>query len=96
MRTSPMPITTPMPPIARRAAFKSAVIMRETTGSKAARQLGASYNHLMCVLAGERRASAALEERIAQFLGSSAAAVFGPRTAPPTPRDRWTAEIAAD
>jgi transcriptional regulator with XRE-family HTH domain len=66
--------------VERKAAFKYAATVRKVTMANAARRLGVSYNHLMLVLAGEeeegRKGSAALLERIADFLGCSVAEAF--------------------
>jgi hypothetical protein len=71
-----------MTPLERKAAFRAAATMHETTMNNAARKLGVSYNHLMLVLAGPeghpdgRAGSAALKTRIARFLGCSVDEVF--------------------
>ena len=71
-----------MTPLERKAAFRAAATMHESTMNNAARKLGVSYNHLMLVLAGPeghkegREGSAALRERIAQFLGCPVDEVF--------------------
>jgi hypothetical protein len=74
-----------MTPLERKAAFRAAATMHETTMNNAARRLGVSYNHLMLVLAGPeghkegRVGSAELQERIAQFLGRPVDEVFALR-----------------
>jgi hypothetical protein len=71
-----------MTPLERKAAFRAAATLHETTMNNAARALGVSYNHLMLVLAGPeghvdgRVGSAGLQERIAQFLGRPVDEVF--------------------
>jgi hypothetical protein len=71
-----------MTPVERKAAFRYAATVHELTMCNAARRLGVSYNHLMLVLAGPeghpdgREGSAALNERIAQFLGCAVSEVF--------------------
>jgi hypothetical protein len=71
-----------MTPLERKAAFRAAATMHDTTMNNAARGLGVSYNHLMLVLAGPeghkegRRGSAALQKRIAEFLGRPVDEVF--------------------
>jgi len=74
-----------MTPLERKAAFRAVATLQRLTMSNAARRLGVSYNHLMLVLAGPeghkegREGSAALRERIAQFLGHPVDEVFSPR-----------------
>lgn len=71
-----------MTPVERKAAFRYAATVRELTMCNAARRLGVSYNHLMLVLAGPeghkegRKGSAALQARIADFIGCSVAEAF--------------------
>ena len=65
-----------MTPLQRKAAFKSACTLKETSAAKAARELGVSYNHLMLVLNGDRKGSDQLQRRIAQFFGRPVDAVF--------------------
>ncbi len=73
-----------MTPVERKAAFKYAAAVRELTMCNAARQIGVSYNHLMLVLAGPeghkegRKGSAALQARIADFIGSTVEEAFSP------------------
>lgn len=69
----------PMSPIERRAAFRAAVILKQTTMTRAAASLGISYNHLVLVLAGNRRASRRLQSAVATFLEVSIERVFEPR-----------------
>lgn len=66
-------------PLQRKAAFKATCTLKELSAAEAARRLEVSYNHLMLVLNGERTGSAALQRRIAQFLGRPVAEVFGSR-----------------
>jgi transcriptional regulator with XRE-family HTH domain len=66
----------PMSPLERKAAFRAAATLKEVTMANAARRLGVSYNHLMLVLNGDRKASSALKSRIADFLGCAAPEVF--------------------
>jgi len=71
-----------MTPLERKAAFRAVATLREITMNSAARSLGVSYNHLMLVLAGPeghpegRLGSAALNSRIAKFLGRPVDEVF--------------------
>lgn len=65
-----------MSPLERKAAFRAAATLQEVTMSNAARRLGVSYNHLMLVLNGDRKGSAALKSRIADFLGCAILEVF--------------------
>ena len=58
-----------MTALERKALFKPAVTLRETTMAESAAQLGVSYNHLMLVLRGERVGSAQLKHGIAEFVG---------------------------
>ena len=76
-----------MTPLQRKAAFKAAYTLQETTAAASARRLGVSYNHLMLVLAGEREGSLPLQRRIALLLGRPVTEVFQSRG-----RDRRTAE----
>jgi transcriptional regulator with XRE-family HTH domain len=84
-----------MTPLERKAAFRAAATLHEITLNNAARRLGVSYNHLILVLAGPegqpggRQGSAALQERIAQFIGRPVREVF-PTFG--TTRDRDTAD----
>lgn len=68
---------SPMTPLQRKAAFKTAVTLNEITACTAARRLGVSYNHLMLVLADQRQGSARLRVAIAGFLERPEAEVFG-------------------
>jgi hypothetical protein len=80
-----------MTPLQRKAAFRAAATLHDVTMNNAARRLRVSYNHLILVLAGPeghangRQASAALQERIAQFIGRPVHEVFPARG---TTRDR--------
>jgi hypothetical protein len=71
-----------MTPLERKAAFRAAATLQEVSMNNAARRLGVSYNHLMLVLAGPeghregRQGSAALQKRIAEFLGRPVDEVF--------------------
>ncbi len=65
-----------MTPLERKAAFRAAATLKETSMADAARDLGVSYNHLMLVLAGERAGSAPLKARIAAFIGHPVRDVF--------------------
>ena len=65
-----------MTPLQRKAAFKAACTLKEISAAEAARRLGASYNHVVLVLSGERNGSAGLQRRIAQFLDRPIDAVF--------------------
>jgi len=67
-----------MSPLERRAAFKAAIVLRQTTVTQATQELGVSYNHLALVLKGERKGSQQLESRIAAFIGCSREEVFAP------------------
>jgi transcriptional regulator with XRE-family HTH domain len=69
-----------MTPLERRAAFKAAVTLQQTTSRDAARSLGVSYNHLTLVLKGERQGSDRLERAIAVFLGRPRDEVFSDET----------------
>ena len=66
-----------MTPLERKAAFRSAVTLRQITMAEAAAELGISYNHLTLVINGERVGSARLEEGIATVVGRSVPEVFG-------------------
>ena len=65
-----------MTPLERRATFKAAATIAQTTSGEVARKMGVSYNHLILVLKGERQGSARLEQAIATFLGLSRKEVF--------------------
>jgi hypothetical protein len=65
-----------MSPIERKAAFKAAVTLHETTMAFAAQSLGVSYNHLMLVLRGDRIGSQRLERAIAEFIKQPVERVF--------------------
>lgn len=65
-----------MTPLERRAAFKAAVTLRQTTVGQVAEDLGVSYNHLLLVLKGVRQGSERLEQAIAAFLGLPQRQVF--------------------
>jgi hypothetical protein len=67
-----------MTPLERRAAFKAAVTLRQTTMTQTARALGVSYNHLALVLWGTRQGSQRLEEAIAAFVGQPRGRLFPP------------------
>jgi transcriptional regulator with XRE-family HTH domain len=71
-----------MTPLERRAAFKAAVTLTQTTSGEVARKMGVSYNHLTLVLKGERQGSAQLEQTIAVFLGLPRETVFSGNTPP--------------
>ena len=85
-----------MTPLERKAAFQAAAILQEVTMSNAARRIGVSYNHLTLVLAGPegheegRKGSAALQERIADFIGRPVREVFPTRS---TSRARQTTSM---
>ena len=66
----------PMSPLERKAAFRAAATLKQVTMANAARRLGVSYNHLMLVLNGDRKASSGLKSRIADFLGCATPEVF--------------------
>jgi hypothetical protein len=65
-----------MTPLERKAAFKSAVTLRQVTMAQAAASMGVSYNHLLLVLGGERVGSERLERAIADFVGRSVGEMF--------------------
>jgi hypothetical protein len=65
-----------MSPLERKAAFRAAATLKEVTMANAARRLGVSYNNLMLVLNGDRKASSGLKSRIADFLGCATPEVF--------------------
>jgi len=65
-----------MTPLERRAAFKAAVTLAQTTSGEVARKMGVSYNHMTLVLKGERHGSAQLEQAIATFLRRPRKEVF--------------------
>ena len=67
----------PLSPLERRAAFRAAVTLKETTMAKAASSLEVSYNHLLLVLDGRRQASQRLQHAIAIFLDMPLENVFG-------------------
>ena len=66
-----------MTPLERKAAFRSAVTLRQLTMAEAAAELGVSYNHLTLVMRGDRVGSAGLEAGIAAMIGRSVTEVFG-------------------
>ncbi len=66
-----------MTPLERKAAFKATVTMLETTGAKAVKQLGVSYNHLSLVLQGKRVGSKRLRMAFAKFIDRPERDVFG-------------------
>jgi DNA-binding XRE family transcriptional regulator len=66
-----------MTPLERKAAFKAATTLAQTTQAVAARRLGVSYNHLMLVLADQRQGSLQLKGKVAAFLKRPVAEVFG-------------------
>lgn len=71
-----------MKPLERKAAFRAAVTLQQTTMAGAARRLGVSYNHLVLVLAGERAGSERLEHAIADFVKRPVREMFVARPAP--------------
>jgi len=66
-----------MSPLERRAAFRAAVTLKQTTMARAASSLGVSYNHLLLVLDGRRKPSQRLQHAVATFLGMPIQDVFG-------------------
>lgn len=72
-----MPQRPPLSPLERRAAFRAAVTLKQTTMAKAASSLGVSYNHLLLVLDGRRQASRRLQHAVATFLDMPIENVFG-------------------
>ena len=58
-------------PLERQAAFKAAVVLHNTTISAAVRSFGVSYTHFTLVLAGKRKASPRLEQKIAAFIANA-------------------------
>ena len=66
-----------MTPLERKAAFKAAVTLRQITAGTAARRAGVSYNHLMLVLGGHRKASARLRGEVALLLCRPEREIFG-------------------
>ena len=75
----------PLTPLQRRAAFKAAVTLNETSAAKVARAIGVSYNHLMLVLNDQRHGSDRLRRALAAFLERPEEEVFG-RSSTPRPR----------
>lgn len=73
-------------PLARKALFKAAVALHQTTGAQAAKDFGVSYNHLMLVLEGERVASLRLQQRIADFVEYPREVLF-PAIRKPLPKE---------
>lgn len=60
----------PFAPLERKAAFMAAVTMKRTVKTKAAEEdIGVSWQHLDCVLLGEREGSAELKEKVAEYVG---------------------------
>lgn len=76
-----------MTPLERKAAFRAAVTLRQSTMAEAAADLGISYNHLTLVINGERVGSARVEDAIAHMIGQPVVEVFG-RTQRHTPKKR--------
>jgi hypothetical protein len=70
-----------MSALERKAGFKAAVTLRQTNMTEAAHGLGVSYNHLILVLSGERRASDRLQKAIAEFMRKPMKEVFGKKSA---------------
>jgi hypothetical protein len=72
--------TMPMSELERKAAFKSAVTMKQTTMEKAARdEMGVSIHHLNEGLANRRVLSEAVEERFAAYIDRPRLEVFAER-----------------
>jgi hypothetical protein len=72
--------TMAMTPVERKAEFKRAVTLKQTTMEKAAvEDLRVSFHHLSEVLAGRRVGSEELEQRFAEYIGLSRDEVFPPR-----------------
>lgn len=71
----------PMTPLERKAAFVSAVVLKETTQERAAKEdLGVSAFHLAECLADRRVASDELKQRFADYIGVPFEEVWGERT----------------
>ncbi len=68
-----------MTPLARLAAFKAGLTLRQLTQTAFARELGISSSHLMEVVRGRRPGSARLRDAIAQLVGRPCAKVFPDR-----------------
>ena len=70
----------PMTPLERKAAFKHAVTMNETTLDKASREvIGVTWLHLSLAIDEENRRglSAEVKEKFAAYIGRSVEEVFG-------------------
>lgn len=59
----------PFAPLERKAAFMAAVTLKETVKTKAAEEIGVSWQHLDAVLLGERDGSKELREKVADYVG---------------------------
>lgn len=67
-----------MTPLERKAAFRHAVTMNETTLDSAAQDgCGVSWHHLSQGIAGERRLSTEVQQKFAAYIGRSVDDVFG-------------------
>ncbi len=67
-----------MTPLERKAAFRHAVTMNETTLDSAAQDvIGVSWHHLSQGIAGERRLSAEVQQKFATYIGRPIDEVFG-------------------
>lgn len=70
-----------MSELERKAAFKSAVTLKETTMERAAAEvMGVSIHHLMEGIANRRALSDGVRENFAAFIGVPVDQVFGRRT----------------
>ncbi len=70
-----------MTPLERKAAFRHAITMNETTLDSAAQDvIGVSWHHLSQGIAGERRLSAEVQQKFAAYIGRPTDEVFGEAT----------------
>lgn len=71
-----------MTPLQRKAAFKAAVTMNQTTLDAAATDAcGVTWFHLSEGLANRRALSAEVQAKFAAYIGRSVRSVFGPAAA---------------
>lgn len=63
----------------RKAAFAAAVELNETNKTAAALSLGVSWNHLLLCMEGDRKPSAELAQRVADYCKVPAGQFWGPR-----------------
>lgn len=83
----------PLTPLQRKAAWKSACVLKRMTEKAAAQKLGVTVTHLQLVFANKRKPSAALAAKIARFVGHDD--FFAPSATEPTTEGATTHHAAA-